>query len=100
MLAPPVQPPLLLITATIGRPWRTMVSNSCTFIRKEPSPTKATTWRPGAATCAPIAKGMPTPMQPFGPELSRAPSVYEGIHCRPKLSVSMPSIETIASRSM
>ena len=99
VFGPPVQPPLLLITATIGRSCRTIVSNSCTFIRNEPSPIKATTWRPGAAAFAPIAKGIPVPMQPFGPELSRPPSANAGIHCRPKFSVSMPSMQMIASRS-
>ena len=99
-LVPAVQPPLLQITIVAGRSCRTIVSISCTFIRNEPSPTKPTTWRLGAAALAPSTNGRPTPMQPFGPGFRRAPSTNEGMYWRANASVALPSTQTIASRSI
>src|SRR5437867_4490200 len=50
-------------TQTIAVPSRFAVSSSCTFIRKPPSPAKATTLRSGKSSFAAIAPGSAMPIE-------------------------------------
>jgi hypothetical protein len=45
----------LRMTILTGRRYFTAVASSAISIEKPPSPTKATTWRSGYATCAAMA---------------------------------------------
>ena len=72
---PPTMPPLLFTMNTIGMLCLTAVSISIALKPKAQSPLTLTTGASGLASLAPTAKGTPTPMQPFEPELRRLAGV-------------------------
>jgi hypothetical protein len=81
---------LFITTTTIGRPWRTIASNSPIAKPAAPSPVMHMTLRPGAAFAAPIAAPNPMPMHPNrlcvkyrAPEGIRSASCSQCLHTAP-----------------
>src|SRR5215207_6468064 len=87
----------LTMTTLIGSLYLTQFANSAINIEKPPSPTNATTWRSGYATCAAIAYGRPLAIDASVPESEYICPCLTGI-CRAHHVVIVPlSDTTIAS---
>ena len=95
-----VQPALLEMTVTTGMLWRTQVSSSIAFMPIEPSPCSTSTCLSGLASLAPMPLGQ---AYAHGAGYRRSsgggPGTWVLMDWRPKCRISLPSTETMASRS-